>query len=275
MRLRLKLYQGGRNLMISFQRYQKWQKWLNEIPALNDSMNGIIARSFILTNGSLEEVEFVTGASKHDIFQVYEWLSEKKLIDGLISGKQEEEVEHMAVVAQEKKKKERTFTREEMVDYVKRKLLEENKDIRFVGLKHNVLNCEHEGRNFKVYISSSRDYESFRKGLEFEPYRVSAWNKGSHEMFSSYDYYALLVKVDKNTKYVTEFEDNIEGMFVCQEELNLWLSKKVAVPSGMINFYVHYRQSKDEGRNSITVIDDREEPALTLNHLFQKVWSIR
>ncbi|MDC3414782.1 hypothetical protein [Terrihalobacillus insolitus] len=264
--------------MISFQRYQRWQKWLKEIPALNDSMNGIIARSFILTKGNLEEVEFVTGASKQDIFKVYEWLSEKKLIDGLISLEKEDEdkgeIEHMAVVAKGKKKKERTFTREEMVDYAKKKLLEANKGISFVSLKHNVLTCEYEGRTFKVYISSSRDYESFRKGLDYEPYRVSAWNKGSQEMFSSCDYYALLVKVDKNTKYITEYEDNIEGMFVNQEELNKWLSQKVAVPSGMINFYVHYSQSKDEGRNSITVIDDREEPALSLNHLYQKGWSI-
>ncbi|MFF2457658.1 hypothetical protein [Peribacillus simplex] len=72
-----------------------------------------------------------------------------------------------------------------------------------------------------------------------------------------------------------EFKDNIEGMFFSQEELNQWLSQKVSVPSGMMNFYVHYLQSKDEGRKSIIVIDDREEPALPLNHSFQKGWSIR
>lgn len=265
--------------MISFQRYQRWQKWLNEIPALNDSMNGIIARSFILTKGNLEEVEFVTGAPKQDIFKVYEWLSEKKLIEELISVVNEEEdegeIKQMAVEAQVKKKKERTFTREEMVDYAKKKLSEQNKGIHFVSLKHSVLTCEHEGRTFKVYISSSRDYESFRKGLDYKPYRVSAWNKGSRELFSSCDYYALLVKADKNTKYITEFEDNIEGIFVNQEELNNWLSQKVAVPSGMINFYVHYRQSEGEGRNSITVTDDREESPLSLNNLYQKGWSLR
>lgn len=269
-------------MTVGFERYQTWLKWLNEIPALKEPLNGVIARSFILTKGNLEEVEFITAASKQDIFQVYEWLNEKKLINTLDLSEEEkndeehgEEFENMTVLTADKKKKERTFTREEMVEFTKKKLFHANKDIRFVSLKHNVLTCDHEGRTFKVYISSSRDYEPFRKGLEYEPYRVSAWNKGSKDIFSSYDYYALLVKADKNTKYVTEFEENIEGMFVSQEELNQWLLKKVPVPSGMINFYIHYRQLSDGERESIKVIDDREDPALPLDDLYQKGWILR
>ncbi|WP_409273323.1 hypothetical protein V1499_01870 [Neobacillus sp. SCS-31] len=266
--------------MISFERYRIWQDWLKEIPALKDTGNGIIARCFILTKGNLGEVEFVTGASKQEIFRVYEWLSEKNLLSGLTLTKEEEEVEdegelgHMAAVVQGKKK-ERTFTREEMVDFAKKKLSLDNKNIRFISLKHNVLTCEHGGRKFKVYISSSRDYESFRKSHEYDPYRVSAWSKGTKDLFSTYDYYAFLVKADKNTRYVTEFEDGIEGMLISQEELIHWMSKKVTVPSGMINFYIHYQQSKGGGRNSITVKDDREDPALPLNYLVQNGWSIR
>lgn len=264
--------------MMGFQRYRTWQKWLREIPALNDSMNGIIARSFILTKGNLEEVEFVTGASKHDIFQVYEWLSDKKLIDEFVSeqiqNKEREGFEDMTAVTKGKKK-ERTFTREEMVEYAKKKLIKANEGIEFVSLKHNVLTCKHDDRTVKIYISSSRDYEPLRNSFEYDPYRVSAWSKGTKEMFSSYDYYALMVKADQNSKYVTETEENIEGLFVSKVELNQWLSKKVSVPSGMINFYIHYLQVTDGDRNSIKVIDDREVPALPLDQLFQKGWIIR
>ncbi|MDK7667328.1 MULTISPECIES: hypothetical protein [Cytobacillus] len=264
-----------------FELYQTWMNWLRELPNLNeDPQNGLIARAIILTNGALDEVEFITGASKPDIFQVYQSVTEKGLLHSLISGEKEiqnldeMEMEDMTT-ATNKQRKVRTFTRGEMVDYLKRKLLEANPGIQFVGLKHNVLTCQHNGETFKVYISTSRDYESMRKAPEFNAYRVSAWNKGNHEIFSSCDYYAMLVKADTSTKYVTDSEEGIEGLFMSQEELSQWFAKKVEVPSGMINCYVHFIQKPGEGRSSTVVIDDREQPVISLNDLYQKGYTIR
>ncbi|MGD7053397.1 hypothetical protein [Sutcliffiella horikoshii] len=181
----------------------------------------------------------------------------------------------MTTTTADSKRKERTFTRAEMVDFAKKKLLKSNSEIEFVGLKHNILTCKINDKTFKVYISSSRDFEFMRKPPEHNPYRVSAWNKGSSNIFSSCDYYALLVKVDENTKYTTDSDEKIEGLFVSQNELNNWLSKKVNVPSGMINFYVHYSQVPGEGRMSIKVVDDREDPYLSLDYLYELGWKIR
>lgn len=257
--------------MRGFELYQTWQHWVNQVPSLNEQNQGLIARALILTKGKLDEVEFVTGLSKNEIFKVYQLLSEKELLNSFDS--KEEGVDKMNTTTL--KRQGRTFTREEMIEYTKRKLLQANPDIQFRGIKYNVLTCEYKGDTFKIYISSSRDYEFMRKESELDPYKVSAWNKGSHEIFTSCDYYALLVKADSNTKYITETEDDIEGLFVSQEELNQWFNQKVSVPSGMINCYVHFSQTPGQGRESIKVIDDREEPSIDLNNLFQMGWTFR
>lgn len=263
-----------------FELYQKWMHWLNEVPSLKEPQDGLIARAIISTDGKLDEVEFITGATKSEIFQVYQWVTEKDLLHSLISGEKEKhnldemEMGNMAT-ATNKQRKARTFTRGEMVDYLKRKLSEANPGIKFVGLKHNILTCEYNDQTFNVYISTSRDYESMRKAPEYNPNRVSAWNKGNHEIFSSCDYYAMLVKADTNTKYVTDSDEGIEGLFLSQEELNQWFAQKVEVPSGMINCYVHFIQRKGEERSSTVVIDDREQPVVSLNHLYQKGYTIR
>lgn len=263
-----------------FELYQRWMNWLNELPSLNEPQKGLIARAIISSDGRLDEVEFITGAAKPEIFQVYQMISEKGLLHSLISGEQinhdddEGEMDDM-VTTTSKQRKTRTFSRGEMVDYLKRKLLEANPGVEFVGLKHNVLTFKFNGQTSNVYISTSRDYESFRNTPEYNSYRVSAWNKGSHEIFSSYDYYAMLVKADVSTKYVTDSEEGIEGLFLNQEELNQWFAQKVEVPSGMINCYVHFIQKPGAARTSTTVVDDREQPNLSLNHIYQKGYTIR
>jgi len=263
-----------------FELYQKWMQWLNEVPSLKDPQNGLIARAIISTDGKLDEVEFITSADKSDIFQVYRWLTEKDLLNSPISGVKEKhnldemEVANMAT-ATNKQRRARTFTREEMVNFLKRKLSEANPGIKFVGLKHNILTCEFNEQTVKVYISTSRDYESMRKAPEYNANRVSAWNKGNHEIFSSCDYYAMLVKADTKTKYVTDSEEGIEGLFLSQEELNKWFAQKVEVPSGMINCYVHFIQRMDEGRSLTVVIDEREQPVVSLNYLYQKGYTMR
>lgn len=262
-----------------FELYQTWMNWLKELPNLNeDPQNGLIARAIILTNGALDEVEFISGASKPEIFQVYQLVTEKGLLNSLISGEKEnnlDEMEMEEMAAGTKQRKERTFTRDEMVDYLKRKLTEANPGIRFVGLKHNILTCEYNGQVFKIYISTSKDFEGERKAPAYNPNRVSAWNKGNSKIFTSCDYYAMLVKADASTKYITDSKEDIEGLFMNQEELNAWFSQKVQVPSGMINCYVHFIQQPGEGRPSTVVIDDREQPVISLNHLYQKGYTIR
>jgi len=255
-----------------FMLYQRWMHWANEIPSLADRENGLIARAIIATEGKLDEVEFITDVEKSKIFTVYQMIEEKGLLQKLVSDEKEnknrDEIE-MDSMEKGKKRPERTFTRGEMVNYLKRKLTEKNPNIKFISLKHNVLSCENNGHYFNVYISTSRDYEPMRKDTDYIPYRVSAWNKGSEKTFSSYDFYALLVKVDKNTKYVTDSDEGIEGLFLSQKELNIWLEDKTKEPSGMINCYVRYIQGEEKGRDSIVVIDEREEPSilLTYNHL--------
>ena len=265
-----------------FELYQKWMHWLKEVPSLKEPQNGLIARAIISTDGKLDEVEFITNSDKSEIFRVYQWLTEKGLLLSLFSSEKEKqnldekELANMATAtATNKQRKARTFTREEMVDYLKRKLSEANPSIKFVGLKHNILTCEYNDQTFKVYISTSRDYESMRKSPEYNANRVSAWNKGNQEIFSSCDYYAMLVKADTNTKYVTDSEEGIEGLFLSQEELNQWFAQKVEVPSGMINCYVHFIQKVGEGRSSTVVIDEREQPIVSINHLYQKGYIIR
>jgi hypothetical protein len=260
-----------------FELYRTWMNWLKDVPALNEEFqNGLIARAIILTNGALDEVEFLTGATKSEIFQVYQLATEKGLLHSFLDENYTlDEMEMEGMTTATKKRQARTFTRGEMVDYLKRKLTEANPGIKFVGLKHNILTCQYNDETFTVYISSSRDYESMRKAPEYNAYRVSAWNKGNHEIFSSCDYYALLVKADVNTKYVTDSTEGIEGLFVSQEELNAWFAKKVEVPSGMINCYVHFIQQPGAGRTSTTVIDDREQPNLPLNYVYQKGYTIR
>ncbi|MCA1056974.1 hypothetical protein LCM10_18585 [Rossellomorea aquimaris] len=175
----------------------------------------------------------------------------------------------------ENKRKKRTFTRAEMIDFTRGKLIEANEGIEFVTQKHNVLTCRYRGETISVYISSSRDYSTFDEGMDYKPNRLKAWNKGSQNIFKSYDYYALLVKADEKTQYVTEKKGNIEGIFVSREEMNSWMSNKVKVPSGMVNFYLHYSQLPDESGSFVNVIDDREELAISLNPLYKKGWTIR
>jgi hypothetical protein len=263
-----------------FELYQTWMYWLKELPNLNEEpQNGLIARAIILTNGALDEVEFITGASKPEIFQVYQLVTEKGLIHSLISGEKEiqnlDEMEMEDMATGTIQRKERTFTRDEMVGYLKRKLTEANPGINFVGLKHNILSCEYNGQNFKVYISTSKDFEGERKASVYNAYRVSAWNKGNSKIFTLCDYYAMLVKADANTKYITDSKEGIEGLFMSQEELNAWFAQKMQVPSGMINCYVHFIQQPGAGRTSTIVIDDREQPNLSLDHLYQKGYTIR
>lgn len=262
-----------------FELYQTWMHWLKELPNLNDDPNGLIARSIILTNGALDEVEFITGASKPEIFHVYQLVTEKGLLHSLISGEKEinnlDEMEMEDMATTNKPRKARTFTRGDMLDYLKRKLREANPGIKFVGLKHNILSFEYQGETSKIYLSTSKDFEGGRKASEYNAYRVSAWNKGNDKIFTSCDYYAMLVKTDSNTKYVTDSEEGIEGLFLNQEELNQWFGKKAVVPSGMINCYVHFIQKPGEGRTSTVVIDEREQPVISLNHLYQKGYTIR
>ncbi|MFC7783354.1 hypothetical protein ACFQWC_02540 [Rossellomorea sp. GCM10028870] len=263
-----------------FELYQSWTHWANEVPSLKEPLNGLIARAIISTDGKLDEVEFITGASKSDIFQVYQWINEKGLLKAPILPEQKkpnfngEEMDNMSV-ATNNPRKARTFTRGEMVDYLKRKLSEANSGIKFIGLKHNILTCELNDQKLKVYISTSRDYESMRKDSDYNANRVSAWNKGNHEVFTSCDYYSMLVKADTNTEYVTDSDENIEGLFLSQEELNQWFKQKAVVPSGMINCYVHFIQRQGEGRTSTNVIDEREQPVVSLDHLYQKGYVVR
>ncbi len=262
-----------------FQLYQKWIDLLKETPDLNeDPQNGLIARAIILTDGALDEVEFITAASKSEIFHVYQKITENGLLHSLVSGEKEKnldetEMEEMATGT--KQRKERTFTRDEMVDYLKRKLTEANPGIKFVGLKHNILSFEYKGQVSKIYISTSRDFEGDRKASAYNPYRVSAWNKGNSKIFTSCDYYAMLVKADVNTKYKTDSKEGIEGLFLNQDELDAWFSQKLKVPSGMINCYVHFIQQPGEERTSTVIIDDREQPVISLNHLYQKGYTVR
>lgn len=261
-----------------FMLYQRWMHWAKEIPSLADPVNGLIARAIIATEGKLDEVEFITNIEKSKIFTVYQMIEEKGLLQKLVSSAEEnknhDEMEMDSMENGTKKRPERTFSRNEMVNYLKRKLTEVNPSIKFTGLKHNVLSCENNGHEFKIYISTSRDYEQMRKGTDYNPYRVSAWNKGNEKTFSSCDYYAMLVKVDKNTKYVTETDEGIEGLFLSQDDINEWLSKKAKEASGMINWYVRFIQRAEEGRQSIKVIDEREVPNLSLDHLYKKGFKI-
>lgn len=263
-----------------FELYQTWNNWLMNIPALQETQNGRIARAIIVTNGKLDEVEFITGATKTEIFQVYQWATEKNLLHSLTSYQQEThtfneaEMKEMTQEANTSTKV-RTFTREEMVDYLKKKLSAANPGIKFIKLKHSTLTCEFNNEQFKVYISTSRDYEPTRKDLDYNAYRVSAWNNGDQKKFSSCDYYAMLVKVDTNTKYETRSNEDIEGIFLNQAELNQWFSQKVSVPSGMINCYVHFMQKEAEGPPSTTVIDAREPNPIPLDELYAKGYTLR
>ncbi|WP_157804085.1 hypothetical protein [Lysinibacillus xylanilyticus] len=260
-----------------FMLYQTWVHWLKEIPSLSDPVNSLIARAIIATDGKLEEVEFITDVEKSKIFTVYQMIEEKGLLQKVVSGEKEnKDHDEMEMDSMEKYKKrpERTFTRGEMVNYLKRKLIEKNPNIKFIGLKHNVLSCENNGHHFKVYISTSRDYEPMRKDTDYIPYRVSAWNKGNEETFSSYDYYAMLVKVDKNTKYVTDSDEGIEGLFLSKKELSCWLDNKTKEASGMINCYVRYIQGEEKGRDAIVVIDEREEIEINLTYDYQRGYLI-
>lgn len=262
----------------SFERYQKWNRCVEKIPALEENMNGIITRSLILTRGNLEEVEFITGVSKARIFKVVEWLAEQELMDSIEDGTiniedEKEENATMSILTDKKSRKERTFTREEMVNFTKNKLLQANPAIEFVKLSYNILTCKLNEESFTVYISSSRDFEFMKEPIEIKPERVSAWHKGAAKIFDSYDYYAFLVKIDEQTKYISESDENIEGIFVSKDELDTWRKSKSVLPSGMINFYIHYIQ--DQGDSSVRVIDERENPEISLNHLYEREWKLR
>jgi len=263
----------GASMTRGFMLYQRWMHWAKEIPSLEDPINGLIARAIIASDGKLDEVEFITDVEKSKIFTVYQMIEEKGLLQKLVSGEKEyqnsDETEMDSMEKGTIKRRERSFSREEMVNYLKRKLTESTPGIKFIGLKHNVLTCENPGgHEFKIYISTSRDYETLN------PYKVSAWNKGNAETFASCDYYAMLVKVDKESKFVTETDEGIEGLFISQYKLNEWLSKKRKEESGMINLYVRFIQEAGEGRQSTTVIDEREVPALSRDYLYHNGYSI-
>lgn len=221
-----------------------------------------IVKAVLYAGGSLEAVEFLTSADKRDIIRIYQLLKEADLIMSssvMAAGSNEPDVKETTKV--------RKFKRGEMIDYLKLKLQQSYPDIEFINLKYNVLTCRKDERIFTIYVSTSRDYEHLNDISEINPSRVAAWHKGEINIFRSYDYYAMLVKLDNDSQYETDTEHQIEGLFMSQERLNEWLNLKERNQSGMINCYLRYIQT--EGRKNIKVVDARERPELSLDEYYQ------
>lgn len=230
-----------------------------------------IARALLFTQGSIDEVEFLTNALKVEIIEVYQIMKEAEI--QLPQSNQYGEKREASVNYSNTKKKARSFKRSEMVNFVKDKLMQSHPDIEFINLKYNILTCKLNDKLNRIYISTSRDYEFLNSEEEIKPHRVSAWHKGNDKIFTSCDYYAMLVKVDEKSKYVTEQDNGIEGIFMSQQELNAWLDDKEKNQSGMINCYVHYYQP-ESNRHNIEVVDTRERPKLNLNHLLNRAYEL-
>lgn len=265
-------YQLRGESMRTIELYLKLKSLQQSLPEIYDNdYKQSIARAIIFTNGSIDEVEFLTSADKMDIISVYQQLKNEQF-DFNVSNEQKA-MSYVNNLHGDTKTKSRSFKRTEMINFVKEKLIKSHSDIEFIHLKYNVLTCKLNNQTYTVYVSTSRDYEFLNTKEEINPKRVSAWHKGNDEIFSSYDYYAMLVKIDSKSEYVTEQSNGIEGIFMNQQELNTWLNEKEKNQSGMINCYVHYHQPKSN-REIIEVIDARERPQLNLRHLLDNTFKL-
>ncbi|WP_414049203.1 hypothetical protein [Macrococcus animalis] len=216
----------------------------------------LILRTLIYTNYALDSVEYITGEDKQSIMNIYQ---------KIMSDHHPSLLRKSATEFNKKPEpsKPRHFKRIEMIEFLKNELRKENPKIEFINLKYNILSCQLGERFFTIYVSTSRDYEFLKEEELIIKKRVAAWHKGDEKIFSAHDYYALMVKKDKNSEYITDNEQAIEYLILDQEEMQEWLNKKSKTQSGMINCYVHYIQQKDS--SIIRKIEDsREHPKISL-----------
>lgn len=216
----------------------------------------LILRTLIYTNYALDSVEYITGQDKQSILEVYQKIMTSQI--PLMSGRVDDRRHKKAELT-----KPRSFKRLDMVEFLKQELRKANPDIEFISLKYNVLTCQIGERYFTIYVSTSRDYEFLRDEELIIKKRVAAWHKGDEQIFSDHDYYALMVKVDERSEYITDNPSGIEYLLLSQQEIQEWLQQKSKNQSGMINCYVHYIQDKN-GTAIRKIEDSRETPKISL-----------
>ncbi|MCE4956065.1 hypothetical protein [Macrococcoides caseolyticum] len=216
----------------------------------------LILRTLIYTNYALDSVEYITGQDKQSILDVYQKIMTSPLPQ---LSQRQEPVERKKFIPT----KPRRFKRIEMIEFLKEELKKANPSIEFVHLKYNILTCQLGERFFTIYVSTSRDYEFLKDEELIIKKRVAAWHKGDEQIFSDHDYYALMVKIDNESEYVTDNDQAIEYIILDQAEMQEWLSQKRKNQSGMINCYVHYIQEKNS-TNIRKIEDSRETPKISL-----------
>lgn len=226
----------------------------------------LILRTLIYTNYALDSVEYITGQDKQAILDVYQTIVSSPLPHIAMHPD--------AVQLKKELRKPRKFKRMEMVEFLKEELLKENPEIVFINLKYNVLTCQLGERFFTIYVSTSRDYEFMKEEEELiMKKRVAAWHKGDEQIFSDHDYYALMVKVDERSEYVTDNDKCIEYIILDQPEMQEWLEQKNKNQSGMINCYVHYYQEKNS-THIRKIEDSRETPKISLMEYHRRGFKI-
>lgn len=226
----------------------------------------LILRTLIYTNYALDSVEYITGQDKQSILDVYQKIMTSQL--PIISGQLDNRSLKKAELT-----KPRSFKRLEMVEFLKQELLIANPDIEFISLKYNVLTCQLNERYFTIYVSTSRDYEFLRDEELIIKKRVAAWHKGNEQIFSEHDYYALMVKIDDRSEYITDNTSGIEYLLLSRQEIQEWLQQKNKNQSGMINCYVHYIQEKDSAKIR-KIEDSREIPKISLMQYYRRGYKI-
>ncbi|WP_414047628.1 hypothetical protein ACMGE7_01750 [Macrococcus equi] len=231
---------------------------------LNDK-DQLILRTLIYTNYALDSVEYITGQDKQSILDVYQKIMTSQV--PLNYGRND--IQHKKTEST----KPRSFKRMEMVEFLKQELRQSNPGIEFINLKYNVLTCQLGERYFTIYVSTSRDYEFLKDTELIIKKRVAAWHKGDEQIFSDHDYYAMMVKVDAESEYVTDNDKGIEYIILDQAEIQEWLSKKSKNQSGMINCYVHYIQEKNN-TNIRKIEDSRETPKISLMKYHRRGYQI-
>ncbi|MGK0575981.1 hypothetical protein [Macrococcus capreoli] len=216
----------------------------------------LILRTLIFTNYALDSVEYITGLDKQSILDVYQKVMTLPLPQ---FNQQRDKVEHKKFIPT----KPRKFKRIEMVEFLKEELKKSNPNLEFIHPKYNILTCQLGERYFTIYVSTSRDYEFLKDEELVIKKRVAAWHKGDEQIFSAHDYYALMVKIDPESEYITDNDRGIEYIILSKEEMMEWINEKRKNQSGMINCYVHYIQEKQS--TSIRKIEDsRETPKISL-----------
>lgn len=226
----------------------------------------LILRTLIYTNYALDSVEYITGQDKQSILDVYQKIMTSQL--PMMSVRMDDYRHKKAELT-----KPRSFKRLDMVEFLKQELIKENPEIEFINLKYNVLTCQIGERYFTIYVSTSRDYEFLREKELIIKKRVSAWHKGDEQIFNNHDYYAMMVKVDERSEYITDNPLGIEYILMSQQEIQDWLQQKSKNQSGMINCYVHYVQDKNSA--VIRKIEDsREMPKISLMQYHRRGYKI-